>query len=44
MIPNRTLLVALKSIILKPVSEPGYFVASWWRTTLRHPFKVTFDQ
>jgi hypothetical protein len=28
MIPNRTLLVALKSIILKPVSEPGYFVAS----------------
>jgi hypothetical protein len=30
--------------ILKPVSEPGYFVASWWRTQLRHPPKVTIDQ
>jgi hypothetical protein len=30
--------------ILKPVSEPGYFVASWWLTPLRHPPKVTIDQ
>jgi hypothetical protein len=26
--------------ILKPVSEPGYFVASWWRTPWRHPPKL----
>jgi hypothetical protein len=26
--------------ILKPVSEPGYFVASWWRTPLHDPPKV----
>jgi hypothetical protein len=31
-------------IILKPVSEPGYLVASWWRTPWRHPPKVTIDQ
>jgi hypothetical protein len=30
--------------ILKPVSEPGYFVANWWRTPLHHPPKVTIDQ
>jgi hypothetical protein len=30
--------------ILKPVIEPGYFVANWWRTPLRHPPKVTIDQ
>jgi hypothetical protein len=27
-----------------PVSEHGYFVASWWRTPLCHPAKVTIDQ
>jgi hypothetical protein len=31
-------------VILVPVSEPGYFVASWCRTPLRHPPKVTIDQ
>jgi hypothetical protein len=30
--------------ILVPVSEHGYFVASSWRTPLRHPPKVTIDQ
>jgi Ras-related C3 botulinum toxin substrate 1 len=29
---------------VKPVSEPGYFIASWWRAPLRHPPKVTIDQ
>jgi ABC-type multidrug transport system permease subunit len=29
---------------VNPVSEPGYFFASWWRTPLRHPPKVTIDQ
>jgi hypothetical protein len=32
------------SDILKPVSEHGYFIASWWRTPWRHPPKVTIDQ
>jgi hypothetical protein len=27
--------------ILVPVNEHGYFVASWWRTPLHHPPKVT---
>jgi hypothetical protein len=26
--------------ILVPASEHGYFVASWWRTPLRHPQKL----
>jgi hypothetical protein len=26
--------------VLVPVSEHGYFVASWWRTPLRHPQKL----
>jgi hypothetical protein len=26
---------------VKPVGEPGYFVASWWRTPLRNPPKGT---
>jgi hypothetical protein len=26
--------------ILVPATEPGYFVANWWRTPLRHPPKV----
>jgi hypothetical protein len=30
--------------ILKPVSEPGYFVASWWHSPLCHRPKVTVDQ
>jgi hypothetical protein len=30
--------------ILVPASGDGYFVASWWRTPLRHPPKVTIDQ
>jgi hypothetical protein len=34
---NRIVQVA----ILVPASERGYFVASWWRTPLRHPPKVT---
>jgi hypothetical protein len=28
------------SSILVPPSEHGYFVASWWRTPLRHPQKL----
>jgi hypothetical protein len=36
--------VAMTITRLKPVGEPGYFVASWWRTPLRHPPKVTIDQ
>jgi hypothetical protein len=42
----RTTLRHIPEGILKPVSEPGYFVASWWRTCtpLRHPPKVTIDQ
>jgi hypothetical protein len=31
-----------KPIILVPASDHGYFVASWWRTPLRHPPKVTW--
>jgi hypothetical protein len=27
--------------IIMPAPEHGYFVASWWRTPLRHPQKVT---
>jgi hypothetical protein len=27
--------------VLVPATEHGYFVASWWRTPLRHPLKVT---
>jgi hypothetical protein len=27
--------------ILVPATEHGYFVASWWRTPLCHPIKVT---
>jgi hypothetical protein len=30
--------------ILVQATEHGYFVASWWRTPLRHPPKVTIDQ
>jgi hypothetical protein len=29
-------------VILVPATEHGYFVASWWRTPLRHPPKVTW--
>jgi hypothetical protein len=25
------------AVKVKPVGEPGYFFASWWRTPLRHP-------
>jgi hypothetical protein len=30
--------------IVKPFSQPGYLVGSWWRTPLRHPPKITIDQ
>jgi hypothetical protein len=30
--------------IVKPFSQPGYLVGSWWRTPLRHPPKITLDQ
>jgi hypothetical protein len=32
---------ALPYCILLPATEHDYFVASWWRTPLRHPPKVT---
>jgi hypothetical protein len=35
-----SLQVHTKESILKPVGEPGYFVASWWRTPLRLPQKL----
>jgi hypothetical protein len=30
--------------IVKPFSQPGYLVGSWWRTPLRHPPKINIDQ
>jgi hypothetical protein len=45
-IPNTpgTSFRGLGIVRVKPVGEPGYFVASWWRTPLRHSPKVTIDQ
>jgi hypothetical protein len=34
------LIIHRDNFILKSVSEHGYFVASWWRTPLRHPSKI----
>jgi hypothetical protein len=30
--------------VIVPATEHGYFVASWWRTALRNPPKVTMRQ